>query len=78
VDVTVTLEDQWAKRTGEASMMFDEVGMTVETFNSETGIVEGSIPSEHLRKLERLDCVAYVRTGSSYPKKDVRTTGGKR
>jgi len=67
VDVTVTLEDDWSKRTAEAAMMLDEAGMVVDQFNSDTGIVEGAIASLKLRQLERLDCVAYVRTGATYP-----------
>jgi hypothetical protein len=68
VDVTITLEDDWAKRSSEAAMMLDEVGLDVSNFNQHTGIVEGCIQADQLRKLERLDCVAYVRTGASYPK----------
>ncbi len=65
-DVIITLDKRWENKLDEAVSQLKKVGVEVERADDENSIVEGTVDVRHVRDLEKLDCVDYVRTVFTY------------
>ena len=66
LDVEVVLKGEYAGRNNEAYAQLQSHGLSILDKDEDDGVVEGTIPADRLAELQRLDCVAYVRTVLEY------------
>jgi hypothetical protein len=75
-DVTVVLDPKYADKLPEAIEEMKKCGLSVANSDDNSGVVEGTVLSEKVQDLQKLDCVDYVRTTFSwiadYPPGDPR------
>jgi hypothetical protein len=65
-DIFVVLEDLNDVETLEVAKQLEAAGMTVRNIDNDNSVIEGSIPSQKVRDLNKVKCVRCVRAGMSY------------
>jgi hypothetical protein len=65
-DVEVVLKGDYSGRNDEALRQLRGVGLEVVNVIDADGVVEGTLPADRLDRLQKLDCVAYVRNVFTY------------
>jgi hypothetical protein len=65
-DVEVVLTAECDGRDDETLARLRGVGMEVVNFIADEGVVEGTLPTDRVAALQKLDCVAYVRNVFTY------------
>jgi hypothetical protein len=67
-EITVILDARYSDdaKTDQAVQSLKDHGMTVDSVNYESSIIEGSIEQARVHGLQHLDCVDYVRTTFTY------------
>ena len=80
-DVVVTLKNAYAERTPEAVAAMTVLGFTVVEIIEDEGVIGGTIDSQQLAALEKLEPVSHVRTTlrywANFPPGDPRDRDGK-
>jgi hypothetical protein len=75
-DIVVIFDARWADKTAEAVELVKKAGMSVQRWDDDEGLAEGSIDACKVPELEKMDCVEYVRKVftyiADYPRGDPR------
>ncbi len=75
-DVTVVLDKRWEDNLSGAVDHLKQAGLDVRSADDDNSVVEGTIESQKVNDLQKLECVDYVRTTftwvADYPVGDAR------
>jgi hypothetical protein len=79
-DITIVLRPEFGDRIDEVVKRLNDAGVGIANVNSDVGAIEGSIESNRVHEIERMDCVDAVRTTftyiADYPAGDPRDQDG--
>jgi ACT domain-containing protein len=65
-DITIVLKAEFAERMQEVIKQLNEAGVGITNVNEDVGAVEGSVETNRVHLIERMECVDAVRTTFSY------------
>ena len=60
-DVAVILDKRWESRLADATEQLKHQGMSISSADDDKGVVEGTVESQKIPEIQKLDCVDYVR-----------------
>lgn len=65
-DVVVVLRAECAEKLDETTQSLVKMGMQIEKTDSDNGVIEGTIGTDHVQSVKKWPCVEYVRIDFTY------------